>query len=65
MNTNEEKMKVSVGEITRILNWPYQTIKSIIERKSPADKLKIIEECADKIREAKKQLQNEFQNQEN
>ena len=65
MNTNDEKIKVSVSEITRILKWPYPTVKSIIERRSPADKLLIIEDCMEKVREAKKQLQEQFQNQQN
>lgn len=65
MNTNEEKIKVSVSEITQILKWPYTTVKSIIERKSPADKLLIIKDCEEKVRESKKQLQDQFQNQEN
>ena len=65
MNTNEEKIKVSVSEITQILKWPYTTVKSIIERESPADKLLIIKKCEEKVRESKKQLQDQFQNQEN
>ena len=65
MNTNDEKIKISVSEITQILKWPYTTVKSIIDRKSPADKLLIIEKCADKIRESKESLQNQFENQKN
>lgn len=65
MKTNEEKIKVSVSEITQILKWPYTTVKSIIERESPVDKLLIINDCIAKVRESKKELQDRFQNQQN
>lgn len=65
MQTKEEKPKISYSEIALILKWPWSTVNSIVKRQSPADKLKIIQDCQAQLIESKKKLQEDFQNQEN
>ncbi len=62
MQTDNEKIMISVKEISTTLGWPYTTVKSIIDRKSPKDKLATITECEQKLTIAKKNLKQEFQN---
>lgn len=62
MITNNKKHQISVSEISKTLQWPYTTVRSIIDRKSPTEKYDTILKCIIKLENLKKNLQAEFNN---
>lgn len=62
MQTNNNKIQISASEISQTLGWPYTTVISIINRQSPADKLKKIKDCEEKLRDAKDKINQELTN---
>lgn len=57
-----KKKQISVSEISKTLQWPYTTVKSIIDRQSPKDKYDTILKCIIKLEEAKEVIKAEFNN---
>lgn len=61
METDNNKIKISVREVADVLGWNYQTATSIKKRRSPVDKYQKFIECEQKLMEARKKIQLELQ----
>ncbi|AZA87125.1 hypothetical protein EG349_10175 [Chryseobacterium shandongense] len=60
MTSSNEKIKIKVSEVARLLGWSYTTAKSIKDRKSPKDKYQTYLDCEKKLIEAKEQINIEL-----
>lgn len=64
MNTEVEKIRISISEIARSLGWSYTTTDSIRRRKSPKERYETFKKCEQKLRDAKVKIQEEFSKNE-
>lgn len=65
MQTDKEKIQISISELARTLGWPITTASSIKSRKSPKEKYKKLMECEQKLIEAREEIQRKMQTDTN